>query len=98
MKKLIYAIGVSLFLAFMAFHVTVSLTNPYWGVSVEALAQGSGIDGSANCWDPWNQQIVPCISSRDYYCELYDQWFVRCDYYVSGAPYCSAKDQEFCPG
>lgn len=46
MKKLIYAIGVSLFLAFMAFHVTVSLTNPYWGVSVEALAQGSGSGGS----------------------------------------------------
>lgn len=46
MKKLIYAIGVSLFLAFMAFHVTVSLTNPYWGVSVEALAQGSGSGGT----------------------------------------------------
>ena len=31
MRKVIYAIGVSLFLAFMAFHVTTSLTNPYWG-------------------------------------------------------------------
>lgn len=46
MRKLIYSIGVTLFLAFLAFHVTTSLTNPYFGVSVEALAQGSGSGGS----------------------------------------------------
>ncbi|HLT94859.1 MAG TPA: hypothetical protein VKZ56_09880, partial [Membranihabitans sp.] len=48
MRKLIYAIGVSLFLAFMAFHVATSLTNPYFGMSVEALAQGSGSGGTSN--------------------------------------------------
>lgn len=53
MKKLIYSIGVTLFLAFLAFHVTTSLTNPFFGVSVEALAYGSGSGSSGGCyyWD-----------------------------------------------
>ena len=58
MKKLIYAIGVSLFLAFMAFHVTTSFTNPYWGVSVEALAQGTGSGGSDDCPTCVENQIL----------------------------------------
>ncbi len=46
MRKLIYSIGVTVFLAFLTFHVTTSLTNPFYGVSMEALAQGSGSGGS----------------------------------------------------
>lgn len=45
MRKLMYSIGITLFLAFMAFYVTTSLTDPFYGMSLEALAQGSGSGG-----------------------------------------------------
>lgn len=62
MRKLIYSIGVTLFLMFMSFHVTTSLTNPYFGVSMEALAQGSGSGGSGDCFyiDENGVPVVSC--------------------------------------
>ncbi len=69
MKKLIYSIGVTLFLGFMAFHVTASLTNPFYGMSVEALAQGSStISGPIIVCPPANIDEGQChIEECDYY-------------------------------
>lgn len=53
MRKFIYAFGVTFFLAFLIFHVTTSLTTPFFGVSVEALAYGSGSGGSGGNGPPF---------------------------------------------
>ncbi len=63
MRKLIYSIGVTMFLAFLTFHVTTSLTNPFYGVSMEALAQGSGSDGSDGEDCTWSQTCSGGICS-----------------------------------
>ena len=98
MKNLMYTIGITAFLACGIFNVTATLNNPFFGMSHIALAQGSGSGGSSlNCWDPWNQQISPCISEREMWCESIYEWVIRCDYYVAGAPYCSVEDQVLCP-
>lgn len=76
MRKLIYSIGVTLFLAFLTFHVTTSLTNPFYGVSMEALAQGSGSGGSGDHDEKCTSQtncglyqsvITPDGEQHDYY-------------------------------
>ncbi|MBY5960231.1 hypothetical protein KUV50_18920 [Membranicola marinus] len=60
MRKLMYSIGVTMFLAFLTFHVTISLTNPFYGVSMEALAQGSGSGGSDGGDENWYKSIDDC--------------------------------------
>jgi len=58
MRRLIYSIGVTLFLSFLVFHVTTLLTNPFYGMSVEALAQGSGSGsgtGNMKCYSVASQ-------------------------------------------
>lgn len=94
MKKLIYAIGVSLFLAFMAFHVTVSLTNPYWGVSVEALAQGSTSWPDGTGCGSVDSTVIQCAEPGTSYgccfrCDPLMIIFRSCVYTGSPTNYCS---------
>lgn len=91
MKKLIYAIGVSLFLAFMAFHVTTSFTNPYWGASIEALAQYSG--GSSAQGYGKKSKSCTCRDSNNNYCRT----AVKC---IEGVTKCLNEQGCFtvCPG
>lgn len=90
MRKLIYAIGVSLFLAFMAFHVTTSLTNPFWGVSAEALAQGTGSGGSGGD-ENWYKSIDDC---GNYYNSCEGTEVIKCN--DSGWTICDISEQIPC--
>lgn len=68
MRRLIYSIGVTLFLSFLVFHVTTLLTNPFYGMSVEALAQGSGSNGATIVCPPAGIDEGQChIEICDYY-------------------------------
>jgi len=50
MKNLMYTNGITTFLACGIFNVTAILSNSFFGMSHIALAQGSGSEGSGDCF------------------------------------------------
>src|SRR5690625_7170127 len=61
MRKFFYVFSVTLFLSFLVFHIGVSFNNPFYGVSMEALAYGSGGGGSRDCFYP-DEYYAPVVS------------------------------------
>jgi len=49
MRNFLYSIGITGFLAMMVFTLATSLSNPYYGMSEEALAQGSMMSTTVEC-------------------------------------------------
>lgn len=55
MRKFLYSIGIASFLAMLIFTIASSLSNPFSGMSEEALAQGSSLatTGEIVCHCTW---------------------------------------------
>lgn len=49
MRNLLYFLGITSFLAMMIFTVATSLTNPFYGMSKAALAQGTTTTTGGDC-------------------------------------------------
>ena len=93
------AFGIATFLAMFIFTIATSLTNPFYGMSEAAMAQGTTTSTlPGNCYNPFTEEVVPCDTISYIFCPSKGRYVIRCIWRMQGYSYCSPDMQDLCPG